>query len=86
MSASVVADGISPQRERREEDAAFDFAERADTDFAMIFPPVFPFEPDAVEHSRGGVKRQPPFACILRALDGVELEAHGRGTVSVLRQ
>ena len=79
-------DGVSAPRECREEDAAFDFAERAGAGFAIVFSLVFPFKPDAVEQSRRGGKRQSPFAGVRRALDRIEFEAHDREAVSVLRQ
>lgn len=57
------ADGAFALHEGREEDAAFDFAERAEADFAIVFSLIFSllsshFEPDAVELSCRGCKRQ----------------------------
>ena len=56
-------DADAALRECREEDAAFDFARRVDADFAIVFSPSsHSSRTPAVEHSRGGVKRQSPFA------------------------
>jgi len=52
------ADRFAAPGECGEEDPAFDFPERVDTDFAIVLPPVLPFEPGLIEKANRSRKGQ----------------------------
>ena len=68
------ADGFAASRVCDEEDAAFDFAERIDSDFAIVLSPVFPFETRVFENVGRKGKRKTALVPVLFALRRVEFE------------
>lgn len=59
------ADDVLTTRERDEEDPAFDFPKRADSDFPVVMPAILPCQPWSVEQTQRGRERQSALLLVL---------------------